>query len=240
LGGRKPRSIVVLYTAIYPEENMEREQAFARLATVAGAELLAGVICWLPLLLAPDAAWRQECRFIAVVTTIAALVVISCAFALPWVSGWVFDRLTQVAAAVSVAIFMIDLGALIMAILRTGGTGDSFYSPLLSVLVTLALLFELQKEMVADSKSKMIWFYAGSVFAIWGMASYISYTGDLNGEKALVPRDVRALWSCALTLLGIGVAVVAYALPKTEWFENVVKRTKKTYQRSQPGAVTNT
>jgi hypothetical protein len=219
---------------------MEREQAFARLATVAGAELLAGVICWLPLLLAPDAAWRVECRFIAVLTTIAALVVISCAFALPWVSGWVFDRLASVAAIVSVAIFVIDLGALIIAILRTGGTGDSFYSPLLSVLVTLVLLFELQKEMVADSKSRMIWFYCGSVLVTWGMASYISYTSDLSGDEALVPRDVRALWGCALTLLGIAVTVAAYALPKTEWFEGVVMRTKKTYQRSQPGTAAST
>ncbi|HKO59460.1 MAG TPA: hypothetical protein VJ276_26565 [Thermoanaerobaculia bacterium] len=195
---------------------MERDQAFARLATVAGAELLAGVICWLPLLLAPDGVWRAECRFIAVLTTIAALVVISVAFVLPWVSEWVFERLKYVAEVVSLTIFGIDLVALVVAVLRTGGTSDSFYAPLLSVLITLVLLFELQKEMIGGSKSRLIWVYSGMVFATWLAAAYVSYVRDLNGDKVLIPKDVRAMWTCTLTLLGIITAVVAYVLPEDQ------------------------
>jgi hypothetical protein len=165
---------------------MERDQAFARLATVAGAELLAGVICWLPLLFAQDAAWRVECRSIAVLTTIGGLGVILVGFALPWVSESLLERLSSVAATVSVVIFLIDLASLVSAILRTGGTGDSFYSPLLSVLVTLALLFELQKERVSKSshtKSRMVWFYSAVVFFVWAGAPPISPIPAISPAK---------------------------------------------------------
>jgi hypothetical protein len=109
------------------------------------------------------------------------------------------------------------------------------------VLVTLALLFELQKERVnksSQAKSRMVWFYSAIVFFVWAGASYLSYSSDLSGEKALVPREVRAFWSCALTLLGIIAAVAAYVLPKTAWFESVVTRAKSSYQRNESGAAT--
>ncbi len=182
---------------------MERDQAFARLATVAGAELLAGVICWLPLLLAPDAAWRAECRSIAVLTTIGALAVISVAFVVPWIWEWGFGHLKYVAEIVSVTIFTIDLVALILAILSTGGTSDSFYAPLLSVLITLVLLFELQKEMIGGPKSRMIWFYAGAVFVVWAGAASFSYDNDLTGAKALIPRDVTRCGRARLRCWGL-------------------------------------
>lgn len=205
------------------------QQAVARLAVVACAEIVAAGVCWAPIgkWWSPAAPWRDQCWGIANWTTAVAATVLGVAFIYSSLAYSAIRHISKVAEVVSVLIFAINLTSLTTAVTCTGGVGDSFYTPLLSVLLTLVIVFELQKELVAGRPSWSIWLYAFAIAAAWSWASQKSYTQHLTANALAMPHPYRALWTWLLTLLGVLVAVLAYVVPRTEAFRDRVTRARE-------------
>jgi hypothetical protein len=223
-------------SAMGTEANSTRNahnQAVARLAVLAGAEMLAGAVCWAPL--APwwssSSAWRSGCVEVANWTTAAAATVLGLAFVYAALADSALRYVPKVAGTVSALIFAINLLALTVAVMRTGGVGDSFYAPLLSVLLTLVIVFELQKELIGGRSATVIWFYAAATAIAWTWAAQKSYADHLTADRATVPANFRLLWTCLLTILGILVAVLGYLVPRTEAFRRRVTSAREKLER---------
>jgi hypothetical protein len=215
--------------AAIPSGRTEHDQAVARLAVVALAEMLAAAVCWAPL--APwwtaSAPWRTQCVEIANWTTASAATVLGVAFVYAALADSALRHLPKVAETVSILIFSVNLLSLTTAVTRTGGVGDSFYVPLLSVLLTLVLVFELQKELIGSHSSWTIWLYAIATAGAWTWAAQKAYAEHQDAVRAAVPYQFRALWTWLLTLLGILVAVLGYLVPRTDAFRRRVTRARE-------------
>jgi hypothetical protein len=117
--------------------------------------------------------------------------------------------------------------SLTTAVTRTGGVGDSFYVPLLSVLLTLVLVFELQKELIGSHSSWTIWLYAITCGVAWSWAAQRAYALRQSAGGVAISYEFRSLWTWLLTLLGIFVAVLGYLVPRTKAFQRRVTRARE-------------
>ena len=204
-----------------------REQSLARLAAVVLIQMIAVIICFLPLWISADAPWVQQCKLLGTATALltigpAGLLVLA-ACLLPY-SPRVDVLLDRISEKLIASIYLVNLLSLAIAIVLTGGPSFSFYAPLVPIQLSAVLLLDLHlsklrektltlRPLIDSMLSLVAW------VAVWSFLVWRGYS-RLYGSEDWAPNLAIEFggWEVFLVAIGIILTFLTYLLPQSFWF----------------------
>lgn len=223
---------------------LNREIAVARFGVVVFIEIAALIICFLPLVHATDQ-WQKDCRTVGIIASVIALVFCSIVSSGAGIAPRTTDeikikRLSRRLEFCIITTYILNVLFLFLVIARTGGPTNSLYGTLIPIQLSAILFLQLQKDRIVRKASLGI---AAFYFAV-GIIGYVAalllhpYISAWSFLFAPDPSPVNyahvnAPWAATLTVLGMGLSFLTYAIPADERF---ILRIQKWYGSSEVAA----
>jgi hypothetical protein len=213
-----------------------RELAVARFAAVVFIEILALLICFLPLARASEQ-WQRDCRSIGIAASVITLGFCAFVLALQGATPPKSDEVKVVRLLEwgITTTYILNVFFLLLATVRTGGPTSSLYGTLIPVQLSAMLFLQLQKDRLTGKSSV----FTATLYVAIGLAGYLiayywrtqimSWVPLFTADLAPVDyAEQNAPWAAWLTVLAMLLSFATYVVPSDERF---ISRIRSWYSR---------